>query len=87
MSLDEFNEKDISDTEAILKYVTALDAKKEEMLLISKGKTVGAILTAQQYSWFLDQLDAHQDTSFVEQRINDRKGAKDLDTLRKELGK
>lgn len=86
MNDSEFNEKDIEDSGQIQKFVKAIESQEREMILISKGKTVGAILTAEQYNWFLDQLDANQDTSFVTERQNDRKGSQSLDDFKKELG-
>lgn len=87
MSDPEFNEKDIEDSDPIQKFVKAIESQEREMVLISKGKTVGAILTAAQYRWFLDQLDANQDTKFVDERQNDRKGCQSLDEFKKEVGK
>lgn len=87
MNDSEFNEKDIEDSDQIQKFVKAIESQECEMVLTSKGKTVGAILTAEQYNWFLDQLDANQDTKFVTERQNDRKGSQSLDDFKKELGK
>ena len=87
MNDPEFNEKDIEDSDQIQRFVKAIESQEREMVLTSGGKTVGAILTAEQYNWFLDQLDANQDTSFVKERQNDRKGGQSLDDFKKELGK
>ena len=58
-------------------------AKSGEMVRTSRGKTVAAILTAEQHNWFLDQLDANQDTSVVDERQNDRKGSENLDDFKR----
>lgn len=87
MSIDEYNEKDIDDTESILAFVKSLRSQKTELVLSSNGKNVGAILTAEQYEWFLDQLDAQQDIESINARSNDREGAQSLSDFKKEFDK
>jgi hypothetical protein len=41
-------------------------------------------LTSEQYDWFLDQLDAQQDTSFVREREKDLEGSQNLEDFKKE---
>ena len=86
MSVNEYIEKDIGDSDSIQEFVNTIECQEREMVLISKGKTVGAILTAEQYSWFLDQLDAAQDTGFISERVNDLEGSQGLEEFKKELG-
>lgn len=85
MSDPEFNESDIEDSDEIQEFVKTIESQARELVLTSKGKTVGAILTAEQYNWFLDQIDAHQDLSFVDERQNDRRASQNLDDFKKEL--
>lgn len=85
MSIDEYLEKEIEDLDFIQNFVKTLEDQEREMILTSQGKTVGAILTAEQYRWFLDQLDANQDTRFIDERVNDREGAQSLEDFKKEL--
>lgn len=87
MSVDEYNEKDVSDTDSILKFVNSLGSQKSELVLSSNGKTVGAILTAEQYDWFLDQLDAQQDLEVIHNRSDDMEGSQSLEDLKKEFDK
>ncbi len=37
------------------------------------------------YEWFLDQLDAQQDTQFIDERLGDLSGSQNLVDLKKEL--
>jgi len=83
---DEYNEKDISDTESILEYVKTLAQQKTELILSSSGKQVGAILTSEQYDWFLDQLDAQQDIDAISDREKDMDGAQNLSDFKKDIG-
>ncbi len=87
MSGDEYNEKDVSDTESILEFVKSLKQQKTELVLSSKGKQVGAMLTSEQYDWFLDQLDAQQDIEAINTRTSDMDGAQNLSDFKKELDK
>lgn len=87
MSTDEYNEKDVSDSESILEFVKTLKKQKSEMILSSNGTQVGAILTSDQYEWFLDQLDAQQDIEAINARSGDMGGAQNLSDLKKELNK
>lgn len=86
MDRDDYKECDVSDTESIKQYVGAIQNQDKELVLSADGKTAGAILTAEQYEWFLDQLDAQQDLSFVDERSKDREGSQDLDDFKKEVG-
>lgn len=86
MDRDDYQECDVSDTESIKQYVGAIQNQDKELVLSANGKTAGAILTAEQYEWFLDQLDAQQDLSFVEERSKDREGSQGLDDFKKEMG-
>ena len=87
MSEDEYIEKDVSDSESILEFVKSLKDQKTELVLSSSGQQVGAILTSEQYDWFLDQLDAQQDVKNISSRSNDMDGAQDLSDFKKELDK
>lgn len=86
MSIDDYIEKDITDMESIKVYIESIASQKKELVITSSGEIAGAILTAEQYEWFLDQLDAQQDTSFVEDRAKDLDGSQALDEFKKELG-
>lgn len=86
MSIDEYKENEINDLEAINAFIASIGSQERELILTENGKTVGAILTAAQYNWFLDQLDAHQDASFIAERENDKDGAQSLDDFKKEMG-
>lgn len=85
MTMDDYNEKEIDDMESIEEFVRTIATQKKEMVLTSKSKTVGAILTAEQYDWFLDQIDAQQDLSFVSERLADTSGSQSLDDFKREL--
>ena len=86
MNIDEYNEVELEDIDRIRDFLRNIASKDSEMILVSQGKMVGAILTAEQYTWFLDQLDAAQDTSFIDERISDRDGSQNLEDFKKELG-
>ncbi len=86
MDIDEYNERDIKDFDSIKSFIESIQSKEREMILLSKGETVGAILTSEQYHWFLDQLDAQQDMSFIDERSNNMEGSQSLDEFKKELG-
>ncbi len=85
MTMDDYNEKEIDDMASIQEFVRTIATQKKEMVLTSKSKTVGAILTAEQYDWFLDQIDAQQDLSFVSERLADTSGSQSLDDFKREL--
>lgn len=85
MSIDDYNEKDVEDIESIKEFIDSIQSRQREMILTSAGKTVGAILTSEQYKWFLDQLDAQQDLKFVDDRVDDLEGAQSLENFKKEL--
>ncbi|WHI44674.1 hypothetical protein ACJJIW_05430 [Microbulbifer sp. JMSA004] len=87
MGIDEYIEKDVTDTESILNFVNSIEKNKSELVLSTKGKVVGAILTAEQYEWFLDQIDAQQDIEEINSRSKDRQGSQSLDDFKKELDK
>jgi hypothetical protein len=87
MNSDEYNEKDVSDTESILEFVKTLNQEKTELILSSNGKQVGAILTSEQYDWFLDQLDAQQNIEAINDRASDMDGAQNLSEFKKKFGK
>ncbi len=84
MSIDNYNKKDVSDLESIRAYMETIGSQQRELILTSSGKTVGAILTAEQYDWFLDQLDNQQDTSFVDERTKDLDGSQSLDEFKQD---
>ncbi|VAW70111.1 hypothetical protein MNBD_GAMMA09-2766 [hydrothermal vent metagenome] len=85
MSIDEYKEKDVTDIKSIKVFIESIESQQRELILTSSGKTAGAILTAEQYEWFLNQLDEQQDTSFVEERTKDLDGSQSLDEFKKEL--
>jgi hypothetical protein len=85
MNTDNYNQQEVSNTAVITQFITSLPSKDKEMILTADGRVVGAVLTAEQYEWFLDQLDARQDTSFIGQRINDTQEAQSLDDYKKEM--
>jgi PHD/YefM family antitoxin component YafN of YafNO toxin-antitoxin module len=85
MSVDEYKEKEVSDSKAILDFVKTVESQKSELVLLSDGKNVGAILNAEQYEWFLDQLDAQQDIESINDRATDLEGSQSLEDLKKEL--
>jgi len=87
MSADEHNEKDVSDTESILKFIKSLKQQEMELILSSDGQQVGAILTSEQYDWFLDQLDTQQDIESISARSSDSDDAQDLSDFKKEFDK
>lgn len=86
MSNDDYIESEVTDTGLIRQYLEGIDKNTSEMVLKNHGEIVGAILTAQQYEWFLDQLDSHQDLKSIAERANDKVGSQDLDSFKKELG-
>lgn len=85
MSSDDYLESDIQAPERMLEFIRSIQKQERELVLTSGDEVVGAILTAEQYEWFLDQLDAAQDTSFVAQRLRDLEGTQSLDDFKKEL--
>jgi len=85
MSIDEYNKKDIKDFEDIKIFIESIESQNREMVLSSKDKTVGAVLTAEQYEWFLNQLDDHQNIDAIANRVKDMEGSKNLDEFKKEL--
>jgi len=76
---------DIGDSSTINNFATSIGTQERELILSSKGNVVGVILTAEQYEWFLEQLDNNQDLNFISERANDRDGAQSLDDFKKEL--
>lgn len=83
--MNDYNEKDVSDSESILEFVASIERQETELVLSSSNNTVGAILTAKQYEWFLDQLDAQQDIDSISKRSSDLDGSQSLDDLKKEF--
>lgn len=84
--MEDYNEAEITDVEAVKAFVNSLGTQKTELILTEKGKTLGAILTAEQYEWFLDQLDNSADVSFVDERSKDLSGSQGLKDFKKDLG-
>ncbi|MDX1536286.1 hypothetical protein [Arsukibacterium sp.] len=84
--MENYNETEITDLEAIKSFVDALGSQRSELVLTKNGKTLGAILTAEQYEWFLDQLDNNADVSFVDERSKDLSGSQSLQDFKKDLG-
>ena len=85
MSIDDHKEADISQSELINGFVRSIKTQERELVLNSGNEVVGAILTAEQYEWFLDQLDSHQDFSFIDERYDDKDGSQSLDDFKKDL--
>lgn len=85
MSIDDHKEADISQFELINGFVRSIKGQDRELVLNSGDEVVGAILTAEQYEWFLDQLDSHQDVSFIDERYDDKDGSQSLDDFKKDL--
>ncbi len=85
MTNDDYNETEVSDSKSIQDFIHTITTQSKELVLTSKSKTVGAILTAEQYDWFLDQIDAQQDLSFIPERLADKKGAQSLEDFKREL--
>ena len=86
MSIDEYNQIDINDDDSAIAFIHSIKEQEREMVLTSGESVVGAILTEQQYKWFLDQLDAHDDVSNILERANDLEGSQSLDEFKRELG-
>ena len=84
--MEDYNEAEVVDTKAIKTFVNTLGTQKTELVLTKKGKTVGAILTAEQYECFLDQLDNSAGASFVDERSKDLSGSQRLNDFKKDLG-
>jgi len=70
-----------------LKFIKSLKQQEMELILSSDGQQVGAILTSEQYDWFLDQLDAQQDIESISARSSDSDDAQDLSDFKKEFDK
>ncbi|WDE04196.1 hypothetical protein SG34_023070 [Thalassomonas viridans] len=77
---------DINDESAINAAISQLTSKNRETLLLDKGRVIGAVLTKEQYDWFLDKLDESSDISEICERASDLDGSISLDELKKELG-
>lgn len=86
MSIDKYDQINVDDDERVLDFVRSIEKQEREAVLMSGDSEVGAIITAEQYKWFLDQLDAHIDVENIVKRGNDREGAQSLDEFKKELG-
>ena len=85
MSNNEYLEKDITETQAIQDFIENIDNQTAELVLNSKGNVVGAVLTKEQYEWFLDKIDDDQDISSIVSRADDLDDSIGLDDLKKEL--
>ena len=85
MTADDSNKKEVDDVQSIQDFISTITTQQKELVLTKKSKTVGAILTAEQYDWFLDQIDAQQDLSFVQERLTDRTGSRTLADFKKKL--
>lgn len=86
MNVDDCQEKDIKEIADILKFIKNLKEQNSELVLSSDGESVGAILTGEQYKWFLDQLDSQQDVESIHDKADDRDGVISLDDFKNELG-
>jgi hypothetical protein len=86
MENDKCNENDVTDYKSIDNFIRSIEKQNKELVLTNKGEVVGAVLTKEQYDWFIQKLDDSEDLSFLEERINDFDGAVSLDDLKKELG-
>ncbi len=82
----EYKESDIGDISSMQEYLGSIDKQENELVLTSSGDIAGAILTVEQYNWFLNKVDECQDLSEISKRVNDRSGEQSLDDLKKELG-
>ena len=87
MSISDYNEKDVVDMDSIKAFIESIRSQQRELILTSSGETVGAILTAEQYEWFLDQLDVKQDIGFIDERVKDLEDSQSLDECKQELAK
>lgn len=82
----EWNECAITDIDAIKTYLGNFPEHKKELVLLQDGEPAGAILTKEQYAWFLDQIDSQQNLDFIAERRDDLTGAQSLEDMKKELG-
>ncbi len=85
MGNDEYKESDIRDAPPIQEYLDSIENQKNELVLTSEGKMIGAILTAEQYDWFLDKIDEYQDLSEISKRTKNQDGTQSLDDFKKEI--
>jgi len=85
MNVDGYIENDINDTKPVIKFIENIKNQSREMVLTSDGDIVGAVITREQYSWFLDQLDSCQDINFIEERVKDREGSQSLENFKREI--
>lgn len=85
MDIDNYYEKDRAEMDAIKTFIESIESQPSELILTSSGKTVGAILTAEQYEWFLDQLDEQQNTDFINERLRDLAGFQSLTEFKADL--
>ncbi len=83
--IDDYQERDITDTDAILTFIETLTNQNKELVLSSDGKNIGAILTAEQYAWFLDQIDAQQNITLIGAKAEDRQGSQSLEEFKRTL--
>lgn len=85
MSNNKYIEKEITETHEIQDYIESIEGQARELVLTSKGEIVGAVLTKEQYDWFLDQIDETQDISSIASRTDDLDDSIGLDDFKKEL--
>ncbi len=81
----ECKEIEISDSKSILDFVKTIESQERESVLSSNRKNVGAILTAEQYEWFLEQLDAQQNINEISERACDLDSFQSFADLKKEF--
>jgi hypothetical protein len=82
----EWHECELSDFASVKAYLENFSQKQKELVLLSGEETVGAILTKEQYAWFLEQIDKLQNVDFIAERKDDLHGAQSLQEMKKELG-
>ena len=86
MSIDKHDQIDINDDDSAIAFIHSIKTQERELVLTSGSSVVGAILTEDQYKWFLDQLDSHIDVNSIVERENDLGGSQSLDDFKKEMG-
>ncbi|TCI01321.1 hypothetical protein EZV61_18185 [Corallincola luteus] len=82
----DLKEIDINNTAQTLTAIAEIQSCQREVLLTENGEVVGAILTKDQYNWFLDQLDESEEVSVIADRANDADDAISLEEFKKQLG-
>ncbi len=86
MDNDEYKESDIRDTTSIQGYLDSIENQKNKIILTSGEEMIGAILTAEQYDWFLEKIDEYLDLSEISKKTKDQDGTQSLDDFKKEIG-